>query len=84
MSLKSEQIIIEAPMSFTGAARRLWRLSEDRWVRAAVLAPILILIWFGIACWYLLFGVLLIPYRLIRRNQRVQKRDALRHRELLG
>lgn len=39
--------------------------------------------WMGVVVWYFMFGILLIPYRLIRRGQRKQKRDILRHRELL-
>jgi hypothetical protein len=33
--------------------------------------------------WYLIFGILLVPYRLIRRSDRDRKRDALQHREML-
>lgn len=33
--------------------------------------------------WYMLFGILLVPYRLIRRSDRNRKRDALQHREML-
>ena len=39
--------------------------------------------WFFVACWYLFWGIWLIPYRLIRRGSRKNKRDALRHREML-
>lgn len=40
-----------------------------------------------VACWYfvmyVLFGILFIPYRLLRRGSRKNKRDKLRHREVL-
>ena len=39
--------------------------------------------WIFDAGWYLLFGLLLVPYRLIRRSDRNRKRDALQHREVL-
>jgi hypothetical protein len=42
------------------------------------------LAWAVIVCWYLLFGLLLVPYRLIRRSSRKGRRDALRHREVLS
>ena len=34
--------------------------------------------------WYLLFGLFLVPYRLLRRGARKRKSEALRHREMLG
>lgn len=34
--------------------------------------------------WYLLFGLLLVPYRIIRRGQRKRRREELRHREMLA
>jgi uncharacterized membrane-anchored protein len=40
--------------------------------------------WFVIVGWYLFFGILLIPYRLIRRGQRKSKRDSMRHEEMLS
>lgn len=40
--------------------------------------------WLGVTCWYLTFGLLVVPYRLIRRGQRKRKIEALRQRELLG
>jgi hypothetical protein len=50
-----------------------------------VLAVTLITVaWVGVLSWYLLFGLLLVPYRLMRRTQRTGKRNALRHQELLS
>ena len=37
-----------------------------------------------ITVWYLTWGLLLVPYRLVRRSARKRKLEALRHRELLG
>ncbi|WP_371598913.1 hypothetical protein [Streptomyces sp. NBC_00564] len=43
----------------------------------------MLLAWTFIAGWYLLWGIFLIPYRLIRRSDRNRKREALQHREML-
>jgi hypothetical protein len=42
------------------------------------------LAWFGVTCWYTIFGLLVVPYRLIRRGQRKRQVEALRQRELLA
>jgi hypothetical protein len=81
--MNSNDVIIEAPMSFIGSAKRLWRLSENIWIEIFLLIPLILLVWCLVLSWYLFFGVLLVPYRLIRRSQRAQKRDALRHEEVL-
>ena len=82
MELESERVIIEAPMSFTGSAKRIWRLSTIGWVRA-LLVVLIATAWIIVLLWYCTFGLLLVPYRLVRRSSRKQKRDALRHREML-
>jgi Flp pilus assembly protein TadB len=43
----------------------------------------LLLMWGLDVAWYVIFGILLVPYRLIRRSDRNRKRDALQHREML-
>lgn len=79
--LESERVVIQAPMSYTGSARRIWRVGP-RW-----LVPLLVVAiaatWLVVTGWYLIFGVLLVPYRLIRRGSRKNKREQLRHREIL-
>ena len=35
-------------------------------------------------CWYALWGIWLIPYRLVRRGQRKQKLAQIRHQELVN
>ncbi|MFJ2831505.1 hypothetical protein ACIPC1_28765 [Streptomyces sp. NPDC087263] len=47
------------------------------------LGVLMLLAWTFIAAWYLLWGIFLVPYRLIRRGDRNRKRDALQHREIL-
>jgi 4-hydroxybenzoate polyprenyltransferase len=89
--LDSERVILAAPMSLTGSTTRIWRLLGERgaawwsrslWITGAVLA--LLVAWSAVLCWYCLFGLLLVPYRIIRRIQRHGRRNALRHRETLG
>ena len=43
--------------------------------------------WIVVSIWYLitvfLLGILLVPYRLLRRSSRKRRRDKLQHREVL-
>jgi hypothetical protein len=88
--LPSEDIVVSAPMSFHGSASRIWKLTEgaeERWGRVILgaLAVVLIAVaWTVILCWYLLWGLFLVPYRLIRRGQRKRQLEDVRHRELLA
>jgi hypothetical protein len=73
-----------SPLSYMGSARRLWA-STDSWRRhnlatkilAWVLYPVMVYFaWVLVTGWYLLllpFLVVLIPFRLVRRNQRRQE-----------
>jgi hypothetical protein len=93
----SERVIINAPMSFAGSAQRSWRLlgwltdntGGNVWLRRLVWAPFVVVPfvlapwWAAVALWYVSFGLLLVPYRLLRRGARKRKAEALRHRELL-
>ena len=84
--LESERVVLAAPLSFQGSAIRIWRgVAEGRngWMGAlSVLA--IVFAWTGVLAWYTVFGLLLVPYRLMRRTQRTGKRNALRHQELLS
>jgi hypothetical protein len=88
--LASEDVIINAPMSYAGSAQRIFRLrrrAHSGGAKAAVtvLATVLVLLaWSVITAWYLTWGLWLIPYRLLRRGARKRKAEALRHRELMG
>lgn len=107
--LYSESVIVEAPMSFTGAKKRVMKwthnllhLSAPRSVHPALritldvfawmtrfLTWTIVPMWIGmwwmvIAAWYCAFGLLLVPFRLIRRSSRSQKRDRTRHAEMLS
>ena len=91
---KSEDVIINAPMSFAGAAQRAWRLrrvavgADGPWLAklpmTVVAIVLLILWWAAIATWYILFGLALLPYRILRRGARKRKKEALRHREVMA
>jgi Flp pilus assembly protein TadB len=88
--LESEKVVISAPLSYAGSAARIWKLTgltESTGARIAlgVAAVILILgAWCFVTAWYVVFGLLLVPYRLIRRGSRKRKREALQHRETLA
>jgi C4-dicarboxylate-specific signal transduction histidine kinase len=91
--LPSERVVLSSPLSFSGSARRIWRLRmhpEATWKRRVVnvLAATLIgIVWILIAVWYtLMLTVLLIPFliwRFHRRNVRKDRAEKLRHREIL-
>ena len=85
--LKSEKMVIQAPTSFIGSAKRLWKLTGNNPALKAVLAlPVIALIllaWSFVLSWYLFFGIFLIPYRLLRRGNRKRKKREQQHREIL-
>lgn len=87
--LASEKVVISAPFSYHGSAARIWKItngsSNAAWgVILKLLAVILIgVAWMLVTWWYLVFGILVVPYRLIRRGSRKRKMESLRHRELL-
>lgn len=92
--LPSDKVVLSAPLSFLGSAARIWKITKTdntalKWLVLVPLALALIAAaWMFVACWYfvmyVLFGILFIPYRLLRRSARKQKRDKLRHHELLS
>ena len=88
--LASEDVIINAPMSYAGSAQRIIRIRRHadgggKLVAITALAILLILVvWALVTAWYLTWGLLLVPYRLLRRGARKRKVEALRHRELMG
>jgi uncharacterized protein DUF1707 len=88
--LASEDVILSAPMSYTGSAQRIMRLrrhaeSGGSLAAITVVAVLLIVIaWSFVTAWYLTWGLLLVPYRVLRRGARKRQVEALRHRELLG
>ena len=88
--LPSERVVVAAPMSFTGSAQRIWKITAGApdLLKFLVLGPIAVcliaLVWMLVACWYAMFGIILvIPFRLLRRGQRRQHMTQLQHREVL-
>ncbi len=54
------------------------------WSLVIVCWTIMVLAWWALICvWYVTFGILVVPYRLIRRSQRQSKKRDLQHREIL-
>jgi DUF1707 SHOCT-like domain len=88
--LASEDVIINAPMSYAGSAQRIVRLRRRAdggagHIAITVAAILLILVvWVLVTAWYLIWGLWLVPYRILRRGARKRKAEALRHRELMG
>ena len=88
--LASEDVIINAPMSYAGSGQRIWRLrrqtQSDRAliVLTALAIALVVMAWTLVTAWYLLWGLWLVPYRLLRRGARKRKAEALRHREMMG
>ena len=84
---ESGKVIISAPLSFGGSAERIWKqlvgLSSDTGMRVllAIAAVFLIaLVWCFVLCWYLIWGIFLVPYRRIRRGARKRKHETPQHR----
>jgi Flp pilus assembly protein TadB len=90
--LGSEDVILDAPMSFTGCTKRTLRHASQHPRRSwwgKTLAVSGLALWLTLAyalilCWYLIFGLLLVPYRLIRRSQRRDEQRRRQHAELLA
>jgi Flp pilus assembly protein TadB len=91
--LASEKVIVSSPLSFAGSAQRLWKLTNThnnslKWLLLVPLALGLTAgVWLFVLGWYfvmyVLFGIFFIPFRLWRRGARKNKRNELRHREVL-
>lgn len=89
--LQSEKIVLASPLSFIGSAKRIWRITDTSVPLKVVTIPAAIILivfaWAVVSIWYIIiytvFGVLFIPYRLLRRSSRKQKQEKLRHREIL-
>ena len=88
--LASEDVIINAPMSYAGSAQRIMRIrrgGQDGGTLVALTAVAVVLVvvaWVFVTVWYLTWGLWLVPYRLLRRGSRKRKAEAMRHRELMG
>ena len=88
MRLDSEKVVIQSPTSFTGSARRIWKITDQanpvaKWLMVAVAVVLVFAAWVFVAAYTVVFGVLLVPWRLLRRGSRKRRRDEMRHREIL-
>ena len=91
--LASEKVVVSAPTSFSGSAARIWKMTDSdnaafKWLLLVPIALCLIFMaWSLVAIWYFiifgLFGIFVIPFRLLTRSGRNRKRSKLQHRELL-
>ncbi|HEX3616566.1 MAG TPA: hypothetical protein VHU61_08515 [Solirubrobacteraceae bacterium] len=89
--LASEDVIINAPLSYAGSAQRIFRIrrvaGSNLPANVAITALAVVLVvaaWLFVTGWYMTWGLFLVPYRLLRRGARKRKAEALRHRETLG
>jgi len=91
--LASEKVVVSAPFSFAGSAQRIWKITKNdnallKWLLLAPVALTLIMFaWMFVCFWYVImyvvFGIFFIPFRLWRRGARKNKRNEIRHREVL-
>ena len=90
--LASEKVVVSAPLSFSGSAQRIWKITnvENPIAKIALALTAITFImgaWIFVLCWYfvmyVLFGVFFFIFRLFTRSRRKNKRDKLRHREVL-
>jgi hypothetical protein len=90
--LKSEEIVIASPFSYAGSTERIWKMTrrdvaqDNPWAKVGLITVAVLLVagaWLAVTGWYMIWGLVVVPYRLIRRGQRKRKLDAARHRELL-
>lgn len=82
--LSSERIVTSAPMSFAGSAKRMRNWISNVWAFWTLGLALLLMWWTAIVVWYVLFGLFLLPYRLIRRGGRKRKLADARHQEMLA
>ena len=90
--LASEKVVISAPLSFSGSAQRIWRITNvenpiAKFALALIAMALIMGAWIFVLCWYfvmyILFRVFFFIFRLFTRGRRKSKRDKLRHREVL-
>jgi hypothetical protein len=91
--LASEDVIQQSPMSFSGATRRIWRLTRltentaGRIGLTALACVLLPLAWAFLGVWYVvvfgLFAIFTIPFRAARRHDRQKKITGLQHQEMM-
>lgn len=90
MTSNPSRVVIAAPMSFAGSAGRTINLfwhDKPPVVKFGIglwAVPLTLVIWWMvIVVWYFIFGILLVPFRLLRRGARKRKREARMHQQTL-
>ena len=90
--LASEKVVVSAPLSFSGSAQRIWKITNvenpiTKLALALIAVPLIMGVWMFVLFWYfvmyVLFGVLFFIFRLFTRSRRKNKRDKLQHREVI-
>jgi uncharacterized membrane-anchored protein len=87
--MDASRTVVAAPMSFAGSTGRTMNLLwHGRPPVVKVIAffsvPVILFVWWSvIVVWYGLFGLLMAPYRLLRRGSRKRKREGRMHDETL-
>ena len=90
--LASEKVVVSAPLSFSGSAQRIWRITNvenpiAKFALALIAITLITGAWTFVLCWYfvmyVLFGVFFFIFRLFTRGRRRSRQDKLRHREVL-
>jgi Flp pilus assembly protein TadB len=88
--MSNKEVVVSAPMSFSGSLARtknwMWHdLPVAYKVSVGWLAVFttVTMWWTLIFVWYLFFGLLLAPYRLVRRGSRKRKNEAKKHAEMM-
>jgi hypothetical protein len=90
LAVSNKRDVVSAPMSFAGSLGRtqnwLWH-DKEVWFKAAIgwwAVPMVVMMWWMIIlCWYMVWGIFLIPYRMIRRGSRKRKVQDRQHKEML-
>lgn len=88
--MSNKKIVVAAPMSYTGSLGRtqnaFW-FDKPLWFKLLIgiwAVPIIVFSWWVlIFVWYAVFGIFLVPYRLIRRGSRKRRIEQRRHQEIL-
>ena len=90
--LASEKVVVSAPLSFSGSAQRIWKITSvenpiAKFALALIAITLIMGAWMFVLCWYfvmyVMFGVFFFIFRIFTRSRRKNKRDKLRHREVL-
>lgn len=74
---------VAAPLSFAGSAQRIKHALPNPALFWTVGILLVTLAWVLVTCWYCCFGILLVPYRLLRRGQRKRSRRDAQHQQIL-